>query len=247
MSLADGMTWERDYPRTDSTYPNTGTGLPDTWNPNALPGWPPAFSPYPTTKIVPGTLIQDTYLEQIKQLEKLMDKVEKLTDGMKKEKDTNDLITERASTHGDFELNTEFMQDIKGNMRHKTGSKFGDLEAYQQEALDMIVHKIGRILFGDPTTVDHWDDIAGYAKLVSSLLSKNQRTEAGRGSTGPSPMAPLPPQPDTASKPYKVPTASVTTFPNTYATNMTEAMKMADDKLVRKNVDYTKGVVYKDG
>lgn len=259
-----------DYPRTDSVYPDTGPGLHDTWNPNVLPGWPPAYNPYPATKIVPGTLIQDTYLEQIKQLEKLMDKAEKLTDGMKKEKDTHDLITERASTHGDFELNTDFMQSVKGKMRVIKGSKYSGLDAYQKEALDMIVHKIGRILFGDPTTVDHWDDIAGYAKLVSSILTKNQRTEAVRPPRAPTTTSPLPPQP-TASKPvYDLLTASVTSAPNTvmtngynepytmdegtravssnpaYAENMAEAMKMSENKVVRKKGRLYEGVVYND-
>lgn len=186
---------------------------------------------------------QETYLDYVKNKEA--------------GKDTNDLITERASTHGDFELNTEFMQDMKGKMRHKTGSKFGDLEAYQQEALDMIVHKIGRILFGDPTTVDHWDDIAGYAKLVSSILTKNARTEPEKAPTAPSTTSPLPPQP-TASKPvYGAPTASISSDPNqvvingynssTYLDNLKKLKELADDKIVRKNMDYTEGVVYKYG
>jgi hypothetical protein len=40
----------------------------------------------------------------------------------------------------------------------------------QQEALDMIQHKIGRILNGDPDYVDNWDDIAGYSQLISKIL-----------------------------------------------------------------------------
>jgi hypothetical protein len=41
------------------------------------------------------------------------------------------------------------------------------LDHSQAEALDMIAHKIGRILAGDPNHADHWDDIAGYARLVA--------------------------------------------------------------------------------
>jgi hypothetical protein len=33
--------------------------------------------------------------------------------------------------------------------------------------LEMIAHKIGRVLAGDPNHADHWDDIAGYARLVA--------------------------------------------------------------------------------
>ena len=35
----------------------------------------------------------------------------------------------------------------------------------------MILHKIGRILNGDPNYADSWHDIAGYAKLVEDELS----------------------------------------------------------------------------
>lgn len=45
-----------------------------------------------------------------------------------------------------------------------------DLADDQYEALDMIAHKIARIINGDPDYADSWDDIAGYAKLVADRL-----------------------------------------------------------------------------
>ncbi len=36
----------------------------------------------------------------------------------------------------------------------------------------MIAHKIGRIVSGNPNVQDHWDDIAGYAKLASNEIAK---------------------------------------------------------------------------
>jgi hypothetical protein len=47
----------------------------------------------------------------------------------------------------------------------------------QREALDMIAHKIGRILNGDPDYSDSWRDIAGYATLVADRL--DGKDEAG--------------------------------------------------------------------
>ena len=41
----------------------------------------------------------------------------------------------------------------------------------------MIAHKLGRIVNGDPNYADSWDDIAGYAKLVSDELSAVQGDE----------------------------------------------------------------------
>jgi hypothetical protein len=40
----------------------------------------------------------------------------------------------------------------------------------QKEALEMIQHKIARILNGDPDYVDSWTDIAGYSTLVADRL-----------------------------------------------------------------------------
>jgi hypothetical protein len=42
--------------------------------------------------------------------------------------------------------------------------------ADQMEAMDMIAHKLARILNGDPNYADSWVDIAGYAKLVADRL-----------------------------------------------------------------------------
>jgi hypothetical protein len=40
-----------------------------------------------------------------------------------------------------------------------------------KESVDMICHKIARIVNGgQPQEIDHWHDIAGYAKLVEDIL-----------------------------------------------------------------------------
>jgi hypothetical protein len=44
----------------------------------------------------------------------------------------------------------------------------------QAEALHMIMHKVGRILNGDPNYIDSWIDIAGYAKLVADELQEDK-------------------------------------------------------------------------
>ena len=44
----------------------------------------------------------------------------------------------------------------------------------QREALEMVAHKIGRILNGDPNYHDSWHDIVGYAKLVADRLQREQ-------------------------------------------------------------------------
>lgn len=79
---------------------------------------------------------------------------------------TQTLLSERAKTHGDFRDHARITQALKRAMRNESG--FALLSDSQREALEMNAHKIGRILAGDPNFADHWDDIAGYAKLISN-------------------------------------------------------------------------------
>lgn len=82
---------------------------------------------------------------------------------------TEALITERGSRYGKFKDGAEIMQSLKDTMRDVDG--WNNLTASQKEALDMIQHKIGRILNGDPTYDDSWKDIAGYATLIVNELN----------------------------------------------------------------------------
>jgi hypothetical protein len=43
-----------------------------------------------------------------------------------------------------------------------------------QESLDMICHKMARILNGNPYHFDSWHDIIGYARLIESELDKDK-------------------------------------------------------------------------
>ena len=87
--------------------------------------------------------------------------------------DVNATLNSRASTHGDFKDNGLIMQALKNNMRFE-GANWETLAPHMREALDMIQHKIGRILSGNPNEPDHWHDIAGYATLVENILRTGQ-------------------------------------------------------------------------
>lgn len=82
----------------------------------------------------------------------------------------NSTLAERGTTHGDFTENGKVMQQLKLVMRAQPG--WDRLTPAQCEALEMIQHKIGRILCGDPNFKDHWHDIAGYAKLAEERCTK---------------------------------------------------------------------------
>lgn len=86
-----------------------------------------------------------------------------------------DMLEERGKRYGKFKDHSQITQEIKRVMsRHAqaTGRTFTDS---QWEALEMIAHKIGRIVNGDPDHVDSWADIAGYAQLVADELQGVER------------------------------------------------------------------------
>jgi len=76
-------------------------------------------------------------------------------------------LKERQKTHGNFQTHAQISQELKAVLwKHD----FQELEADQVEALEMICHKIARILNGNPNHKDHWHDIAGYSTLIAERL-----------------------------------------------------------------------------
>jgi rhamnogalacturonyl hydrolase YesR len=84
----------------------------------------------------------------------------------------DDILAERGSRYGEFSTHAAITQAIKHEIRQ--GVAFTKMEDHMVEALDMIAHKIGRIVNGDPRWVDSWTDVAGYAKLVADILEEDQ-------------------------------------------------------------------------
>ena len=81
---------------------------------------------------------------------------------------TPEILVERGASYGDFTFHAELSQKLKDTMNCTAG--WERLQPDQKEALEMIQHKIARILNGDPTYEDSWRDIAGYATLVADRL-----------------------------------------------------------------------------
>jgi hypothetical protein len=76
----------------------------------------------------------------------------------------------RAVDYGKFIEGAEVMQMLKRVVQVALNNRDKTLAHDQAEAMDMIIHKIGRIINGNPDVVDHWLDIAGYAQLVADRL-----------------------------------------------------------------------------
>jgi hypothetical protein len=86
--------------------------------------------------------------------------------------DIGAILEERGKRYGDFMTHARITQELKELAYSFANAQGTPLEADQSEALDMIFHKIGRILNGDPNYADSWADIAGYAKLVADRLEE---------------------------------------------------------------------------
>ena len=82
----------------------------------------------------------------------------------------DEMLAERGKTHGDFKDHAKTAQRLKFTLREQSKDWQIDFSYTQQEALEMICHKIARVVAGDPNFVDHWRDIAGYATLVADEL-----------------------------------------------------------------------------
>lgn len=84
-------------------------------------------------------------------------------------------LTDRGNRYGLFIGHAEVTQRLKRVMAEELAKRGKPLADDQWEALEMIAHKIGRIINGDPDYDDSWVDIAGYAKLVSDRLQGTVR------------------------------------------------------------------------
>ncbi len=84
--------------------------------------------------------------------------------------DIDETLKERGNNYGEFKDHAQITQNIKYAMRNTSG--WVNLEPMHKEALEMVAHKIGRILNGNPNFHDSWHDIVGYAKLVADRISK---------------------------------------------------------------------------
>jgi len=80
-----------------------------------------------------------------------------------------DTLKERGSRYGEFKYHAGISQKLKSIMYNTSG--WDGLNNSQKESLEMIQHKVARVLNGDPNYDDNWKDIAGYSTLVFQELN----------------------------------------------------------------------------
>lgn len=82
--------------------------------------------------------------------------------------DINTTLKERGNRYGAFESNAQTTQRIKATMQETYN--WAAMPDDCKEALEMIAHKMSRIIHGDPNYDDSWVDISGYATLVAKRI-----------------------------------------------------------------------------
>jgi len=89
---------------------------------------------------------------------------------MDKPSDIKETLNERGKRYGKFTGHAAISKDLRDVMA--ATSSWEHLTPDKQEALIIIMHKVARILNGDPEYADSWHDIAGYATLVRDEINK---------------------------------------------------------------------------
>ena len=86
-----------------------------------------------------------------------------------------EVLKERGSRYGEFAEHARITQELKETM--VSGSSWDKCSDSQREALEMIAHKIGRIVNGDPDYDDSWIDIIGYSQLIVDEIQDEELDE----------------------------------------------------------------------
>lgn len=96
-----------------------------------------------------------------------------------------DVLKERGQRYGKFKDHAITTQRLKASIEKSLEEFKGRfLSPDKQEALDMICHKIGRIVTGDENYADSWVDIAGYAQLIVNDLQGGPVNGLATGGVG---------------------------------------------------------------
>lgn len=88
----------------------------------------------------------------------------------------DEILKERGQRYGDFTEHARISQSLKDVVWHECK----EMRPFQKEALEMILHKVARIINGDPDYDDSWKDIAGYAQLVVDRLKTTAPPSPGK-------------------------------------------------------------------
>ncbi len=82
---------------------------------------------------------------------------------------TEKLLDERKTTHGHYPVQAPIVEGIIDLLRNSPN--WATLPDTHRVAIYLIALKLGRVATGNYDEIDHWRDIAGYAKLVEREIN----------------------------------------------------------------------------
>lgn len=197
MSLADGMSWEKDYPNQEQEQTSRITHVTQVEGGD----WITIPKEYNYHILVGRTLNEKMLKQQLGMKTIASLKTEsghcydfllkswshpapakarfakaqiEVEDMLKQNPATKpspiqEILEERGSRYGSFSGHALITQRLKAAM--KDSPNWPTLTDSQKETLEMVAHKIGRILNGDPDYLDSWVDIVGYTQLIIDQLN----------------------------------------------------------------------------
>lgn len=136
---------------------------------------PPDLVPMPTPEHEAGAAAAAVSQKAKRTEEQAKERVARYFAGFAAAPTVDTTLNERAQEYGKFKDGANLMQSIKRLLSDHATRHDKTFHDDQWEALEMIVHKIARIVNGNPDKVDHWVDIAGYATLVADRLQGVER------------------------------------------------------------------------
>lgn len=84
---------------------------------------------------------------------------------------TTKILEERGQNYGDYKAVAALSQVLEDAVRK--AAQYPNMPAHHKESIKMILQKISRLVNGNFNHKDGWDDIAGYARLISIEIERN--------------------------------------------------------------------------
>lgn len=94
---------------------------------------------------------------------------------------TREILEDRGQDYGDFSALSGLVQRLKDLIDTRNPRYTPEM----RESLDMICLKLGRLTMGNPSKIDTWQDIAGYAELVVAVLERPSVIRSARKAAHP--------------------------------------------------------------
>lgn len=89
----------------------------------------------------------------------------------------NEILAERGKNYGKFPEHAKISQALKTVLH--SAPKWNELNATKKEALEMVMHKVARVLNGDSDYLDNYNDMIGYTQLMINEIEDKKSIKNG--------------------------------------------------------------------